>query len=445
MHLALRLTVFLSLVALSRTSTAQLVIEPIRVSRVATAEIFTEGPVPDGNGGILFSDIDAEKVFRYDIASGATTVAFENSGGANGLAFDQEGRLLAAEGIAQQLTRREGGNREVLAATWNGQPLNSPNDIAVDSGGGIYFTDPDYYHQIQGEGVYYINASGTTDQVLLPSDRPNGIALSPDESRLYLAIPTRNPYVGNPNMEIRQYDLLSPGEPTNERDFVANTFVDGMHVDRFGNVYGATFFGFQIWDAAGNRLMNVSSPSESTNVTLEDPFGAYPNAVYITGGKYLYRAEITPRIPGDFNADGALTVTDVDTLALAIHATSRNSGFDLDGNGVVDLGDRASWLSDAAARHGFNESYLRGDSNLDGIVDSVDLNSLALNWRKEVGLWSGGDFTGDGMINSADLNALALNWQQSIASASSTNETVPEPTALQLTIVAFALIWRVKP
>ena len=304
---ALAIAVILSYVDSYNISMAQqLVIEPISVTRVATAEIFTEGPVPDGNGGVLFSDIDAEKIFRYDISSGQTSVAYENSGGANGLAFDNEGRLVAAEGIAQRLTRRDNDTYEVLASTWNGKPLNSPNDIAVDSSGGIYFTDPAYYQQVQGEGVYYINPSGEIDQVLLPSDRPNGIALSPDESTLYLAIPTRNAFPGNPEMEVRKYDLPSPGQPTNEQVFVARTFVDGLHVDRFGNVYGATFQGFAIWDDTGNQLLYSPSPNRSTNVTLEDPFGAYPNAVYVTGEKYLYRAEITPMVKGDFNADGVV-------------------------------------------------------------------------------------------------------------------------------------------
>ena len=102
--------------------------------------------------------------------------------------------------------------------------------------------------------------------------------------------------------------------------------------------------------------------------------------------------------PCDVNADGFCDVDDIDAL-------------------VGETTDLESWLSSAAEHNGFSEAYLAGDSNLDGSVNSIDLNNLALNWRQSVAEWSGGDFTANGVVDSLDLNALALNWQKSIAMA----------------------------
>jgi hypothetical protein len=144
----------------------------------------------------------------------------------------------------------------------------------------------------------------------------------------------------------------------------------------------------------------------------------------------------------DFNSDGNADVMDIDMLIGEIVAGTNEASLDLSGDGVVDDTDLTQWLSDAANHNGFNEAYLPGDSNLDGSVDSVDLNNLALNWLQDVAFWSAGDFTADGRVNSADLNAIGINWQQSIPVATSADATVPEPSALLLTVVGLALVWR---
>ncbi len=125
-----------------------------------------------------------------------------------------------------------------------------------------------------------------------------------------------------------------------------------------------------------------------------------------------------------------------------IIAGTNNSAFDLTGDGSVNEADLTRWRRDGATHNGFSESYLLGDSDLDGLVDSTDLNNLALNWQQGNALWSGGDFTADGVVNSADLNDLALNWQQSIPIGGSASAPVPEPSALLLTFAGIALAWR---
>ncbi len=129
-------------------------------------------------------------------------------------------------------------------------------------------------------------------------------------------------------------------------------------------------------------------------------------------------------------------------LIVEIVAGINQESFDLSGEGVIDEMDLRQWLSDAANHNGFSEAYLPGDTNLDGSVDSVDLNNLALNWQQDVANWSAGDITADGRVNSTVLNALALNWRQSIPIATSADAAVPEPSAWLLTVIGLALIFR---
>jgi hypothetical protein len=143
---------------------------------------------------------------------------------------------------------------------------------------------------------------------------------------------------------------------------------------------------------------------------------------------------------GDYNGDGALDVNDVDSLVGEIVSGRNNILFDLTGDGAVDKGDLTAWLSVAAEHNGFNQAYLPGDSNLDGSVDSADLNNLALSWRQDATRWSAGDFTADGSVSPLDLNELALNWRQSIAIAASTASLVPEPSNIAMLLGGLVLL-----
>ena len=150
----------------------------------------------------------------------------------------------------------------------------------------------------------------------------------------------------------------------------------------------------------------------------------------------------------DFDSDRSCNVSDIDLmfgvgdLSVGVSVPPANPVFDLDTSGVIDTGDVDQWLSAAAAQNGFSDPYLSGDADLNGVVDAADLNAMALNWRQDVALWSGGDFTADGVVDSADLNALALNWRHSIPMASSFTAPIPEPSALLLTFVGLALAWQ---
>ncbi|MFP6665916.1 MAG: SMP-30/gluconolactonase/LRE family protein [Pirellulales bacterium] len=177
------------------------VLEGVVVKREAIVA-FTEGPAWHPDGNVYFSDIVNNRIMRRD-AGGVLHVYRTPSGRANGLLFDHQGRLLACEG------GREGGNRRVtrteqngtvtvLATQYNGKRFNSPNDLALDSKGRIYFSDPRYGDRSDMqivdedgkavEGVYRIDPNGRVAQVISHEvSRPNGILISPGDKYLFVA------------------------------------------------------------------------------------------------------------------------------------------------------------------------------------------------------------------------------------------------------------------
>ena len=163
---------------------------------------FTEGPAWHPTGNVYFSDIANNRIMRRD-RTGALHVHRSDSGRTNGLCFDQQGRLICCEGGGAESNRRVtrielDGTITVLADQFDGQRINSPNDCTIDSRGRIYFTDPRYRSKAGVEqwdddgniieGVYRIDAPGKVSRILAHEvQRPNGIAISPDEQWLYVA------------------------------------------------------------------------------------------------------------------------------------------------------------------------------------------------------------------------------------------------------------------
>ena len=152
---------------------------------------FTEGPLWHPNGFLLFTDIPANTVYRWE-PGGQTLAYLKPSGNANGLTFDKQGNLLACEHGGRRVSRMVADrNMSTVADSYDGKKLNSPNDIVCHSSGRIYFTDPPYgIDPNPGEqgcnGVYCINTDGTVNRLFDDFGRPNGLALSPDESLLYV-------------------------------------------------------------------------------------------------------------------------------------------------------------------------------------------------------------------------------------------------------------------
>ncbi len=225
---------------------------------------FTEGPALAPDGSIHFSDIPNERIHRYDPATGALSVFREQSGKANGLFFTPAGALVACEGGNRRVTRTDfSGKFEVLTDKWEGKKFNSPNDIAPDGHGGFYFSDPRYgkgeAREIDVEAVYYIDRGGKASQVAADLVKPNGLILSPDGKRLYVADPgAEKTYV---------YDIEGPGKIGNKREF-ASVGSDGMTVDKLGNIY-VTWKGEIIaFSPEGKEVLRLAVPEAPANCLL---------------------------------------------------------------------------------------------------------------------------------------------------------------------------------
>lgn len=287
------------------------------------AGVFTEGPAAAPDGTIYFSDItgssrskEAGHIMRFDPRSGAVTVYRSPSGMANGIIFDGEGRMIVAEGAdfgGRRVTRTDmtTGRSEVLASMFEGRRFNSPNDLTVDAGGRIYFTDPRYVGheaiELPVMAVYRIDPDRTLAMVAANAGKPNGIAVSPDQKTLYVAsgdngatgpLPKgMTPLPGR--SAILAYDLADDGTAT-FRAVLAPQGADGLTVDRDGNVYAAAGGkGVLVYAPDGRELAQIPTPVSTTNVEFSR--GAGPSYLYITGGKGLYRIRMNARgyHPGD--------------------------------------------------------------------------------------------------------------------------------------------------
>jgi gluconolactonase len=260
---------------------------------------FTEGPAWHPDGFLLFSDIPNERILRVGV-DGGTAEWLKPSGGANGLMIDRQGNVYACQGelrrIALLRTAGEGTGELVkpLAETFDGQPFNKPNDLALDGAGGLYFTDPNYRGQSDPPtrpvpGVYYIAAGGEVTRVIDDLPRPNGILVSPDGKQLYVA-----------NIELRQimaYDIQGPGRLgpgrvlfTGDADLDGRG-PDGMALDSSGRLY-TTYKSIVVLMAGGELLGRIPVDEKPANCAFG---GGDGQTLYITARTSLYKVPMQVR------------------------------------------------------------------------------------------------------------------------------------------------------
>ena len=271
------------------------------VERLATGLRWCEGPVWMGDWrSLIFSDIPNNRVMRWDEATGAVSEHQRPSNYANGHARDRQGRLLTCEHLTRRVTRTEyDGTISVLASSYDGKPLNSPNDIVCKSDGSIWFSDPPFgiLHHYEGSAakpelptnLYRIDPhSGKLQVVAGDLNRPNGLCFSPDESKLYVAEGGVTPRL------IQVYDVLGGGTRLgNKRVFLdcgAGT-VDGFRCDVDGNLWcgwgmgSDELDGVMIFNPAGKAIGRIQLPERCANLCFG---GAARNRLFMAASQSVY-------------------------------------------------------------------------------------------------------------------------------------------------------------
>jgi gluconolactonase len=268
------------------------------VERLSVGARWTEGPVyfPAGKY-LLFSDIPNDRIMRYDETDGSVSIFRQPSGNANGHTVDRQGRLVSCEHGNRRVTRTEiDGRITVVADSYQGKRLNSPNDVVVKSDDSIWFTDPPYgilsdyegnkAQQENGNNVYRIDKSGAITCVVGDFIRPNGLAFSPDEKKLYIVDSAGGRVKGQPK-HIRVFDVGEGGKLSGGKEFADCTAgrFDGMRFDSDGRLWAATDDGVHCLDVDGTLIGKVKIPEICSNVCFG---GSKRNYLYITATNSLY-------------------------------------------------------------------------------------------------------------------------------------------------------------
>lgn len=236
------------------------------VEKLAGDFQFTEGPASDKDGNVFFSDIPTNRILRWSTDGKLTTWRTE-SGGANGLYFDAKGNLICCEGGARRLTSvSPDGKVTVLADSYDGKKLNSPNDLWIDPKGGVYFSDPRYGNmeglEQGGFHVYYLPPGGkalvrVTDDLQMP----NGVLGTPDGKLLYIAdTKLQKTFV---------YKIGADGKLTDKKVF-ADHSSDGLTRDELGNIY-LTGKGVDVFSLDGKPVESILVPEGPANLTFGGP------------------------------------------------------------------------------------------------------------------------------------------------------------------------------
>ena len=278
----------------------------------------TEGPAAAPDGSIYFSDIrlgkDKSKILRFNPKTKKTTVFVDDSHHANGLMFDARGYLVACEGSdggGRCVSRYDvkSGKRVVLAARFKGKHFNAPNDLCIDLKGRIYFTDPRYLgdepRELEHRAVYRVGQDGgTIIEITHDVEKPNGIALSPDQKTLYVADHNNgsdkiDPTAAPPKqgaMKLYAFPLGADGKVAGPRqtliDYGSEAGIDGMTTDVKGNLYLAVRSlkrpGISVTDPRGKEIAFI--PTGPAQPGSRTPSGLPSNCDFGVGdeSKVLY-------------------------------------------------------------------------------------------------------------------------------------------------------------
>ncbi len=273
------------------------------IERIATGFRWAEGPVYFRDGGyLLWSDIPNNRMMRWLEEDGHVSVFRNPSNFSNGNTRDRQGRLVTCEHDTRRVTRTEpDGGITVLMDSFDGKKLNAPNDIIVASDGAIWFTDPGYGILGNYEGhkdtlelpprVYRLDPQTGKAKVVADSfDKPNGLALSPDEKKLYI-IDSGITHGGRSNMRV--FDV-SGDSLSNDKVFAegfAPGFTDGVRVDVDGNVWCSMGWadpkedGVRCYEPGGTLIGKIHLPETCANLCFG---GKRRNRLFMTASTSVY-------------------------------------------------------------------------------------------------------------------------------------------------------------
>lgn len=308
-----------------------------KLEKLFEGNVLTEGVCVAPDGMVYFSEItfshksaddkgviEAGHIWKFDPATNKTTIFRSPSGMSNGIKFDAAGNMIVAEGAdygGRRVTRTDmkTGKSYIIAAMFEGRPLNAPNDITIDEKGRIYFSDPRYlgWETIDQAlmGVYRIDLDGKLHRIITDAGKPNGVAISPDQKSLYVVsndngataierlggkgtgadvtptIPTRKGH-----MALMAYDLAADGTAKFRKtlvDYAPQDGPDGLVVDTEGNLWVAVRAenrpGICVYNSEGKELAYLK-----TEVPTNVGFGRdnESKTLYITAGSSLYRIKV---------------------------------------------------------------------------------------------------------------------------------------------------------
>lgn len=251
-----------------------------------------EGPVWV-DGALYFSDFTFQQGYpstlrKLSVNDGLTTAI--NDAGTNGVAIDQNGNIIAASHKFKGIVRYSvaTGTHEVVANSYEGNPFNSPNDLAVSRDGTIYFSDPDFQKSAApGEqpvtGVYKIDVKGNVTLIDGTLYNPNGVSLSPDESTLYVA-------GGGENGVLRAYHITN--EHVGEgKDIASLTVPDGMAIDCLGNIYATEHNSrkLRVFSPSGEQIAEARTDANLTNAAFG---GSDGKTLFLTGAGSVWSIEL---------------------------------------------------------------------------------------------------------------------------------------------------------
>ena len=270
-----------------------LVPEGAQVEHLAGDIVFAEGPLWHPEGFLICSDIDGDQIYKIDAATGVKEVYLSPSGGANGLAFDRQKKLIMCRQGERDLARLESdGSVTVLASHYNGKRFNEPNDLVVRSDGTIFFTDP-FPNELDFDGIYCLTPGGELKLLETSVSGPNGICLSPDEKKLYVNETW--------NLTIYVFDIESDLSLTNKSIFAQidwTLYVDGMKVDENGLLFATTGYqGIWIYSPDGHFIDIIDVPGNLTNLNWGDTDN---QTLFITAKNDVHKIRLNTKgfVPG---------------------------------------------------------------------------------------------------------------------------------------------------